>query len=85
MSKMRRPHLGFGHFAFSIDNRLPALICNKGNQPVTASSLLSFVLYSFSSCSPIPQSAGKPGDARLLWPIRDIQPMEFISYSSFFG
>ena len=30
MSKMRRPHLGFGHFTFSIDNRLPALICNKG-------------------------------------------------------
>ena len=45
MSKMRRPHLGFGHFTFSIDNRLPALICNKGNQPVSASSLLSFVLY----------------------------------------
>jgi hypothetical protein len=30
MSKMRRPHLGFGHFTFSIDHRLPALIWNKG-------------------------------------------------------
>ena len=35
MSKMRRPHLGFGHFTFSIDHRLPALICNKGNQSGT--------------------------------------------------
>ena len=30
MSKMRRPHFGFGHFTFSIDHRLPALIYNKG-------------------------------------------------------
>ena len=30
MSKMRRPHLGFGHFTFSIDHRLPTLIWNKG-------------------------------------------------------
>ena len=30
MSRMRRPHLGFGHFTFSIDHRLPALIFNKG-------------------------------------------------------
>ena len=30
MSKIRRPHFGFGHFTFSIDHRLPALIWNKG-------------------------------------------------------
>ena len=51
MSKMRRPHLGFGHFTFSIDHRLPALIFNKGtkHEIFLLGSLLSFVLYcSFS-------------------------------------
>ena len=45
MSKMRRPHLGFGHFTFSTDNRLPALIWNKGTSlslPVPFYRLLCF-------------------------------------------
>lgn len=32
LSKVRRPHSGFGHRIFSTDIRLPALICNKGTR-----------------------------------------------------
>ena len=43
MSRMCRPHLGFGHLILSIDNRLPALICNKGTrQNVKCSCLIPF-------------------------------------------
>lgn len=54
MSKMRRPHFGFGHFTFSIDHRLPALICNKGTSlslpvPLIVCALLIFSLFPDSS------------------------------------
>lgn len=45
MSKMRRPHFGFGHFTFSIDHRLPALICNKGTKQGIIYLCLSDSLY----------------------------------------
>ena len=47
MSKMCRPHFGFGHLILSTDNRLPALIWNKGtkHEVFLPGSLLSFVLY----------------------------------------
>jgi len=48
MSRICRPHLGFGHLILSIDNRLPTLIWNKGTS-LSADSLLSFVHYLFSS------------------------------------
>ena len=52
MSRMCRPHLGFGHLILSTDNRLPTLICNKGtkHEVFLLGSLLSFVLCWFSSC-----------------------------------
>ena len=34
MSRMCRPHFGFGHLILSTDNRLPALIWNKGTGSV---------------------------------------------------
>ena len=51
MSRMCRPHFGFGHLILSTDNRLPALICNEGtrHEVFLLGSLLSFVLYWFSS------------------------------------
>lgn len=47
MSRMCRPHFGFGHLILSTDNRLPALIWNKGtkHEVFLLGSLLSFVLY----------------------------------------
>ena len=55
MSRMCRPHFGFGHLILSTDNRLPALIWNKGtrHEVFLLGSLLSFVLYWFSSISKI--------------------------------
>ena len=55
MSRMCRPHLGFGHLILSTDNRLPALICNKGtkHEVFLLGSLLSFVHYSFYPTSEI--------------------------------
>ena len=52
MSRMCRPHFGFGHLILPTDNRLPALIWNKGtkHEVFLLGSLLSFVLYWFSSC-----------------------------------
>ena len=54
--RMCRPHLGFGHLILSTDNRLPALICNKGNQsgtikpgwfPFIICALLVFFMWCF--------------------------------------
>ena len=38
MSRMCRPHLGFGHLILSIDNRLPVLIWNKGTRQAYGST-----------------------------------------------
>ena len=66
-SKMRRLHLGLGHLITSICHRLlystpasnrpyfppPRTDMEQGNQPASVGSLLSFVLYLFSSISKI--------------------------------